>query len=217
MGNAKILALQREIEAARSEAAEAQKAKDASKNEMDKHSDSRSQLQERTAMAAEELSTRQVDFALERQRLNGALEESRRTLRNSLGVPNVAPVDTVRLQSLETQLSEERRKNIESVVAQQRAERKVHQLEERIKKNEENRGESAQTARDAERRCQRLTEDLRKKEDAQQKLEQRSQETRETAAMSAAEIYTVKYESKYECAKLRGALDELRFMLKMQS
>merc|ERR1711870_141940 len=134
MGNAKILALQREIEAARSEAAEAQKAKDASKNKMDKHSDSRSQLQERTAMAAEGLSTRQVDFALERQRLNGALEESRRTLRKSLGVPNVAPVDTVRLQSLETQLSEERRKNIESVVALQRAERKVNQLEEKNKR-----------------------------------------------------------------------------------
>merc|ERR1712217_730495 len=193
------------------------RAKDKSRDEMDKHSDTRSQLQERSVMSAEELSTRQVEFALERQRLNGALEESRRTLRNSLGVPNVAPVDSVRLQSLEQQMGEERRKNIETVVALQRAERKGNQLEEKHKRSEENKGESAQNVREAERRVQRLTEDLRKKAELQTKIEQRSEEARETAGMAAAETATVKYESKYECAKLRGALDELRFMLKMQS
>merc|ERR1712151_37105 len=133
----KILALQREIDQEVKLAREAHAAKDAAKNEMDKHTEGRSQLMERAAMSAEELSTRSVEWSLEKQRLNGALEESIRTLRNSLGVPNpVAAVDSVRIASLEQQLSEERRKSIEQVVSLQRAERKVNTMEEMQKRLE---------------------------------------------------------------------------------
>merc|ERR1712151_1183067 len=111
----------------------------------------------------------------------------------------------------------ERRKNIESTVALQRAERKVNQLEDAARRNQEQHGDSAQAARDAERRNATLSEDLRKTQQKQAGLEQKAEENRERAAMASAEMDTIKYDSKYESAKLRGALDELRYMLKMQS
>merc|ERR1719235_504102 len=80
-----------------------QEAREAAENKLSSQSDGGIQLQERLGMAAEELMTRQVLFALEKQRLSGALEESRRTLRNSLAVPtSTTAMDTVRITGLES-------------------------------------------------------------------------------------------------------------------
>jgi len=213
----RIAGLERQLEREASHVKSLQAAKEAAEKNASSSSQGNAQMMERLSMAAEELVTRQIEFALDKQRLSGALEESRRTLRNSLGVPNpVAAVDSVRISGLEQQLSEERRKSIEQMVALQRAERKVRQLEDTHRRSEEHRGDAVQSAREAERRCVTLTEDLRKAHLRQSTLEVRCEETRERAAMGAAEIGTVRYESKYEAAKLRGALDELRYMLKMQ-
>lgn len=138
-------------------------AKQAAENELERQADNQRQQRERLTMSSEEFFTRQVAFTLEKQRLSGALEESRRTLRNSLGVPNpVAAVDSVRLSGLEQQLSEERRKSIEQVVALQRADRRCNQLEEAYKRIEVQRSDAVQQAREADRRCTAVTEELRK-------------------------------------------------------
>jgi len=214
---AKIVSLQRELEDEATRAKAAASAREADKSEQNKQNDAKREYQERLGMAAEELSTRQVQFTLERQRLNGALEESRRTLRASLGVPNPgAAVDSVRLQGLEKQLSEERRKAIEQAVALQRAERKVTQLEDSNKRVEDQRTDSVSRARESESKLMKMTEDLRKSAAKQLLTDQQVQEGREQAAMAVAEIATVRYESKYEVVRLRGALDELRYMIKMQ-
>merc|ERR1719499_378200 len=106
-------------------------AKEAVEKDLQSRSQGSSSMQERLGMAAEELCTRQIGFALDKQRLSGALEESRRTLRNSLGVPSpMAAVDSVRIAGLESQLAEERRKSIEQAVALQRAERRCTQLDD---------------------------------------------------------------------------------------
>merc|ERR1719235_1994869 len=140
-----------------------QEAREAAENKLSSQSDGGIQLQERLGMAAEELMTRQVLFALEKQRLSGALEESRRTLRNSLAVPtSTTAIDTVRITGLEQQLAEERRKSIEQAVALQRAERKCTQLEDANKRSEEHRSTAVAASRENERRCVTLTEDLRK-------------------------------------------------------
>merc|ERR1719235_1713297 len=185
-----------------------QEAREAAENKLSSQSDGGIQLQERLGMAAEELMTRQVLFALEKQRLSGALEESRRTLRNSLAVPtSTTAIDTVRITGLEQQLAEERRKSIEQAVALQRAERKCTQLEDANKRSEEHRSTAVANARDAERRSVALSEDLRKAQIKQTTADQRLDEVRERSAMSTAEIQTVKYMAKYDAAKLRGHLD----------
>lgn len=184
---------------------------------MTKGAEGQRQMTERLAMAAEELSARQVSFTLERQRLSGALEESRRTLRSSLGVPNPgAAVDSARLQGLEQQLSEERRKAIEQAVALQRAERKAVQLEDKERRAEDQRADAVARARDAEKRVASLSEDLRKSKVKEGAETMSSAEAREQAAMAVAEMGTIKYDGQYEATRLRGALDELRYMIKMQ-
>lgn len=215
--NQRITLLERQLEAETVQVRKLQSSKEGVEKDVEGLKQGHSQMKERLGMSAEELFTRQVEFALDKQRLSGALEESRRTLRNSLGVPNqMAAVDSVRISGLEQQLSEERRKSIEQMVALQRAERRCHQLEEGQKRSEEQRLDATQQSREAERRCVGLQEELRK---ARMRLDQsdvRCDETRERAQMAAAEIGTIRYEANYEAAKLRGALDELRYMLKMQ-
>lgn len=71
------------------------------------------QLRETVAMAAEEALCRQVDGAMQRQRLSGALEESRRALRNSLGLvgPTLASADqAAKVARLEAQVAELQRR-----------------------------------------------------------------------------------------------------------
>jgi len=132
-------------------------------------------------------------------------------------VPNpIATVDSARVQGLETQLSELRRKSIEQVVALQRAERRCNQLEATQKRTEEQRSNAAQQSREADRKVVTLNEAVRKANAKVDSQHQENEESRERGAMSAAELGTQRYESKYEAAKLRGALDELRYMLKMQ-
>jgi len=217
MMTAKIQKLERELEDKSKAAKQSHVAKELAEGEVQKHSDTRSQLQERLGMAAEELFTRQVTFALEKQRLSGALEESRRTLRNTLGGPSqTQTVDTVRVTGLQQQLAEERRKAIEQAVALQRAERKSNSADQASRRSEEQRDKATQQAREAERRCVGLSEDLRKSQVKLKQADERNNETRERGAMTAAEMYTVRYEAKYESAKLRGALEELRFMIKLR-
>lgn len=214
---AKVTSLQQNLDTERGKAESALVSKETAEQELESQAAGRQQMAERLGMAAEELFTRQVDFALEKQRLSGALEESRRTLRNSLGVPNpVAAVDSVRIVGLETQLAEERRKSIQQAVVLQRVERRCSQLEDAQKRSEDQRGDAVQRAREAERQRAVLSEEVRKAQLQQSTLESHAVEARERAAMSTAELGTFRYESKYEFAKLRGALDELRFMLRMQ-
>eukprot|EP00928_Gymnodinium_smaydae_P016722 TRINITY_DN16320_c0_g1_i1.p1 TRINITY_DN16320_c0_g1~~TRINITY_DN16320_c0_g1_i1.p1 ORF type:complete len:1135 (-),score=386.87 TRINITY_DN16320_c0_g1_i1:374-3778(-) len=214
---AKISALERQLEQERRAASEHLSAKESAEKQVATNADGYKQLKERCAMAAEELSARQVKFTLDRQRLSGALEESRRTLRSTLGVPNPgAAVDSVRLHGLEQQLAEERRKAIEKVVALQRAERRVAQLEDAQRRNDSAHSDAASRARESERRLDTLTEELRRAQVKQQASDQRALESREQALMAVAEMGTIRYESKYEAVRLRGALDELRYMIKMQ-
>jgi hypothetical protein len=215
MMTARITSLEQELAQNKKDAQIAASARESAQKDLQSQSDSHQQNAERLGMAAEELFTRQVEFALEKQRLSGALEESRRTLRNSLITPNPSTaLDTVRVQNLEKQLAEERRKSIEQAVALQRSERKCTQLEASNTRSEEHRQAAIQNSRDAERRCVTLSEDLRKAQLKQTLTDQKCEENRERASMGAAEIQTVKYLSKYETAKLRGHLEELRYMIK---
>merc|ERR1719217_255117 len=211
---AKISALERQLNDSSRDAKLLDDAKQAAENKLLEQSDGGKQLNERLGMAAEELFTRQVEFALEKQRLSGALEESRRTLRNSLAVPtSTTAIDTVRITGLEQQLAEERRKSIEQAVALQRAERKCTQLEDANKRSEEHRSTAVANARDAERRSVALAEELRKSQLDRTKADQQFNEVRERGAMSKAEIYTVKYNSTLETARMRGINQELRLMM----
>jgi chromosome segregation ATPase len=212
--NAKISALERQVTEFTKEAKTAQAAKEAAEGKLlDQSAGSKEQF-ERLGMASEELMTRQVLFALEKQRLSGALEESRRTLRNSLAVPtSTTAIDTVRITGLEQQLAEERRKSIEQAVALQRAERKCTQLEDANKRSEEHRSTAVANARDAERRTVSLSEELRKSQLDRTKADQQFNEVRERGAMSKAEIYTVKYNSTLDTARMRGINQELRLMM----
>jgi len=212
---AKITELERQVSEYTKETKNSRSAAEAAELKLSNQSSGASQNSERLGMAAEELFTRQVDFALIKQRLSGALEESRRTLRNSLAVPtSTTAIDTVRITGLEQQLAEERRGQIQQAVALQRAERKVTQLESANSRSEEHRATAVANSRDAERRCVALAEDVRKAQIKQTTADQRLDEVRERSMMSGAEIQTVKYIAKYEHAKLRGHLDELRYMIK---
>jgi len=214
---ARIATLERQLEQESQAAKGATSARETAESEVKKTAETRQEMMERLAMAAEEMSARQVDFTLERQRLSGALEESRRTLRNSLGVPNPgAAVDSVRLQGLEQQLSEERRKAIEQAVTLQRTERKLAQLEVSNKRGEDQRLDAVSRSREAERRLVTLSEDLRKTKVRETNADNQAREAREQASMAVAEMGTIRYEAKYEVVRLRGALDELRYMIKMQ-
>jgi len=213
---ARVSGLERQLEQEERASRDIKSAKEAAESLAGKKGDAEKQLNERLGMAAEELFSRQVDAALEVQRLRGSLEESRRSLRNSMASP-VAVADGIRVQGLEQQLAEERRKSIEQAVAVQRAERRCKQLEETQTQSEAQRSDAVQRAREAERKVAVLEEDLRKSQLRQSALDTKCSEVRETAAMAAAEMSTVQYESKYESSKLRGALDELRYMLKLGS
>lgn len=214
---AKIQKMEKEMEEHSKVAKQSQGAREAADAEISKHADSRRELNERLGMAAEELFTRQVTFALEKQRLSGALEESRRTLRSTLGGPAPgAQMDSVRVTGLQQQLAEERRKSIEQAVALQRAERKATSAEDSKKRAEDQRALAVQQAREAERKTVSLSEDLRKSQVKLKVADEQQGEARERGLMSAAEMYTVRYEAKYESARLRGALEELRFMIKLR-
>mmetsp|Transcript_287 Transcript_287/g.970 ORF Transcript_287/g.970 Transcript_287/m.970 type:complete len:1128 (+) Transcript_287:69-3452(+) len=218
---ARVASLERQLESEASVARAAGLAREAAENQLRRHEDERVSLRERAAMAEEELATRQVEFAIEIRKNKGALEESRRTLRSTLGAPTppaaTATIDGAKVQSLEKTLGEERRKNIEQAVALQRAERKLAQLESSAKKNEDLRSTLAQQAREAERTVKTLTEDLRKSKLAQATNEQASSEAREVAAMSGAELYTVRYEARYQLTKLRGELEEYKWCAKSRA
>lgn len=216
--NAKVAALEREQDVQRNSMEKAQQAKVAAEDSVQNQSQAHQQMRERVGMASEELSTRQVEFALDKQRLSGALEESRRTLRNSLGVQNpVAAMDSVRIAGLESTLSEERRKSIEQAVALQRAERRVSQLEDANKRSEEQRSTAVQHAREVERQQLAISEDFRKAKAQNVSLDQKISEGREQSRMAAEELHVVRNDSKYELTRTRGALDELRYMLKKQA
>jgi predicted nuclease with TOPRIM domain len=168
------------------------------------------QLEETAKMAGEELCTRQVEWALEKGRLGGALEESRRTLRNSMCSPNpAAAVDTARMSDLERQLQEERAKSIKMSVEVQRAQRENSHLEEMRKMAEKQ-------YNDAEQRCRHLSEGLCRAQTKQFSTEELQKEERERAGMAFEEVVTVRYDAKFAVANLRGKLDELRVLFRAQ-
>ncbi|CAK9090377.1 Uncharacterized protein SCF082_LOCUS42628 [Durusdinium trenchii] len=83
-------------------------------------------LREGLAMAVEELDLRQANFCLEKQRLTGALEESRRLSMGYLGVTS-ASFDSAKVAGLEQQLASERQRSVQQAVSLQRLERQVMQ------------------------------------------------------------------------------------------
>jgi hypothetical protein len=113
------------------------------------------------------------------------------------------------MADLERQLADERRKAIEQVVACQRAERRCNQLDEQLKQSEKQR-------LDLEVRCRHLTDGLCRAQARQASNDALQNEERERADMTAAELTTVRDEAKFEIARHRGALDELRYLLKAQ-
>merc|ERR1711988_1893439 len=98
---------------------------------------------------------------------------------------------------LERQVDEERRKCMDQVVALQRAERRCQQLEEAQRLSDE--------------QCATAEKEVRALKDAAGKC---NGEVHERAAMARAEVDTVRAEGRYETARLRGALDQLRYMIK---
>eukprot|EP00929_Paragymnodinium_shiwhaense_P049248 TRINITY_DN24854_c0_g1_i1.p1 TRINITY_DN24854_c0_g1~~TRINITY_DN24854_c0_g1_i1.p1 ORF type:complete len:1136 (+),score=522.08 TRINITY_DN24854_c0_g1_i1:114-3521(+) len=212
----KLTELQRDLEKHKRSATDAEAARESAEKEVQKTADNRREMMERLAMSAEELAQNKAEFMLQRQKLSGSLEESRRTLRASLGAPNpaFATADAARLQAVEQQLTEERRKAIQNTVALQRAERKLAQLEDSSKRAEDARSDAVTRARDAERRCTTATQELDKFKRQGTTDSAKANENREQAQMAIAEMATIRYESKYEVMRLRGALDELRKMMR---
>jgi len=173
-----------------------------------------SHFRERTAMSFEELLTQKAAGALEVKRLRGALEESRRVARTSLSAPSpVATAAVARIATLEQQVSEERRKQLDQAVALQRAERRCKELEQ----GADQRSNLELRAQEAERRATSMEVDLRKASRILSTAEQRAHELRELAAMTNEEMGTIRVNGSYDIARLQGALNELRYMLKMQN
>eukprot|EP00929_Paragymnodinium_shiwhaense_P035215 TRINITY_DN19040_c0_g1_i1.p1 TRINITY_DN19040_c0_g1~~TRINITY_DN19040_c0_g1_i1.p1 ORF type:complete len:1094 (-),score=417.05 TRINITY_DN19040_c0_g1_i1:277-3558(-) len=211
---AKLAAMEKQLSQASQEAALGHSRTIVAEVDARRVADSHQQVQERLAMSAEELSQRQVDFMLERQRLQGSLEESRRTLRASFGVPNAAAaVEVARLHGLEQQLVEERRIATEQKLARQQADRRIAMLEAAERSAEDR---ATARVREVERRYATLTEELKQSKMDHTFGGEQANEARERNLMAAAEVYAIRYESKYENVKLRGALEELRYVIKMQ-
>ncbi|CAE7228286.1 unnamed protein product [Symbiodinium natans] len=155
-------------------------------------------VREALAMRVEELTTKQGDLLLERQRLLGALEESRRAVLNCLGVPNpVAALDSARVAGLEQQLSTERKRVVEQAVALQRAERRVSQLESIHRQGEATQAGQIQRS---------LNQELQKSNERRIQAELRMRQVQECAAMATEELGT----TKLDMIRLRAALDEHR-------
>merc|ERR1712083_979859 len=110
--------------------------------------------------------------------------------------------------------AEERRSGIARMVALQRAKRKVAQLEDSHKRKEDSHLDASTRSREAERRTVQLQEDLRKAQAKQTLTDQQVKEAREQAAMAVAEMGTIRFDKNYEAARLRGQLDELRYMIR---
>jgi len=206
--------LREEQEAAQRAAAERREAQRAAEEKQaaadEKQAREKQQMAEQMAMAQEELLCRQVDSAqaaFERQRLSGALEESRRALRNSFGVvrPAVASADSAaRISRLEALLAEEKRKGEDQARALERTQQQSRELA-----SSQTAGSDARVL-EAERRCASMEADLRKAQAAQSEAEER-------VKLSLEEISSLRRESTMEQAQLRGALDQLRSMLKVQT
>jgi len=140
-------------------------------------------------MAQEETLCRQVDASLERQRLTGALDESRRALRNSLTLGLVGPAAAAA--------------SADKAAKTARLEAQVSELG---------------------RKCEDLTAELERERRRGAGLEaaqleaalgaQREAEARRLAAERETEA--VREEAELETTKLRGALEQLRSMLKAQ-
>ncbi|CAE7373090.1 unnamed protein product [Symbiodinium sp. CCMP2456] len=155
---------------------------------------------ETAAMRIEELMTKQADLILERQRLLGALEESRRAVQKSLGVPNpAAAVDSARVAGLEQQLTLERKRLVEQAVALQQAGRRVAQLESTQQPGDDARQRAGQIQRD-------LTQELQSSNARRVEAELRLHQAEESAAMAGEDLCA----TKIDMIRLRAALDEHR-------
>lgn len=160
---------------------------------------------ETAAMRIEELMTKQADLILERQRLLGALEESRRAVQKSLGVPNpAAAVDSARVAGLEQQLALERKRLVEQAVALQQAERRVAQLES-TQQPQDARQQAGQIQRD-------LTQELQSSNARRIEAELRLHQAEESAKMAGEDLCA----TKIDMIRLRAALDEHRRLQQSQ-
>ncbi|CAJ1423546.1 unnamed protein product [Effrenium voratum] len=124
---AQLTDLSRQLDASARETVDASEAPDESR------------LREGLRMAIEELDTRQVQFCLEKQRLTGALEESRRAVLQgwAAAAPQASAFDSARVAGLEQQLAMERQRCIDQAVDLQRLERELtEQLEAKARAEE---------------------------------------------------------------------------------
>ncbi|CAK9027004.1 unnamed protein product [Durusdinium trenchii] len=172
-------------------------------------------LREGLAMAVEELDLRQANFCLEKQRLTGALEESRRLSMGYLGVTS-ASFDSAKVAGLEQQLASERQRSVQQAVSLQRLERQVMQQQMAKDQAEDLQKSYQQQAWRSQQLQDMLSEDLRKSNSKLAILEVRAKEVQECASMALEELITCKYESKFEVVRLRAALDELRSLLQKE-
>lgn len=208
---AEMVTLKEELNAARATQKQLEEIAEAAEREAKNGQQERDQERtENLLMASEELLVRQVDFALEKRRLSGALEESRRTLRSALGMSSAAPAaaDSKLVASLERQLSEEKRRCMDQ-------ERQCIELEISQRRAEDQRDEAARKLHTVERQVTALTEALHKAAGAPSTSEEILQ-ANERSAMACAENQTVKYVAGYQIVRLQGALDEVRHMLRKQ-
>lgn len=165
-------------------------------------------------MAVDELESRQAQFVLDKQRLTGALEESRRAVLGYLGVS--AAHDSARVIGLEQQLASERKRSVEQAVSIQRLEHQLSQQKFYTDQAEALQEKYKRQARRSESLQEMVSEDLRKTMTRCSMMELHAREVQEIACMTLEELMTSKYEAKFEVVRLRAALDELRTMLQKE-
>lgn len=168
---------------------------------------------ERMDMAAEEVSTRTVVYAMEKRRLNGALEESRRVVMNNL-ISSQQNVDGGKIAEMDKMLCEERKKSMEQSVLLSRLQRDNKRLEDANARIEEHRTKAVAEARKHEseareqtRSCAKMTEDLRK-------ASVKADTEKERADSLTSQLQLDKEESTREIMKLKGHNAELMSLAK---
>jgi len=216
----KVSDLQRELDALSTSHHKTVEQRSAVEQKLQEQQKGQSWIRENLRMATEELTTRKVEFALDKQRLTGALEESRRTLRNSFGglagLGTTSPETTAKVTRLEGMLAEERKKACEQMVRADQYERLYRDLQETSDSFWKRQGEKDLSVVKANKQVETLREELKVTSKERDTLAMAVNEEQERRRMMAAEWNQQFYTMQYESQRMTGAITELRRMVKAQ-
>lgn len=169
-------------------------------------------LQERLAMVTHELEQRHLEGDLELRRTRGALDESRKALRDMNFGPRLSVASDPRVPRLEKQLQSEQMKAAELTVQRESRDHKLKIVADNYQRERVRCEELSKQLVSDERRRLDVHEELGTVK-AQLATRDRKVDTmRERMAMLAEEFMTRKIETNLQLARMQGQLQESRFL-----